>query len=75
MMTGMYRNMGGNIPGGNFLRGTVEGGSLMGGNISLKVHKQIFLRTAFFHITPLVAISELRIWKKKIYIHKILNSK
>ena len=33
MMTGMFRNMGGNIPGGNFSRGNIPGGILMGGNI------------------------------------------
>ena len=29
---GMFKNMGGNIPGGNFLGGNFPGGSLMGGN-------------------------------------------
>ena len=28
----MFKNMGGNIPGGNFLGGNFPGGSLMGGN-------------------------------------------
>ena len=28
----MVKNMGGNIPGGNFLGGNFPGGSLMGGN-------------------------------------------
>ena len=28
----MFKNMGGNIPGGNFLGGDFPGGSLMGGN-------------------------------------------
>ena len=27
----MFKNMGGNIPGGNFLGGNFPGGSLMGG--------------------------------------------
>ena len=34
-----------------------------------------YLRTPFFHIIPLVAASGFRIWKEKIYIHKILNDK
>ena len=29
---GIFKNMGGNIPGGNFLGGNFPGGSLMGGN-------------------------------------------
>ena len=29
---GMFKNMGGNIPGGNFLGGNFPGWSLMGGN-------------------------------------------
>ena len=29
---GMFKNMGGNIPGGNFLGGNFPGGSLLGGN-------------------------------------------
>ena len=29
---GMFKNMGGNIPGGNFLGGNFPGRSLMGGN-------------------------------------------
>ena len=29
---GMFKNMGGNIPGGNFLGGNFPRGSLMGGN-------------------------------------------
>ena len=29
---GMFKNMGVNIPGGNFLGGNFPGGSLMGGN-------------------------------------------
>ena len=29
---GMFKNMGGNIPGGNLLGGDFPGGSLMGGN-------------------------------------------
>ena len=28
----MFKNMGGNIPGGNFLGGNFPGGTLMGGN-------------------------------------------
>ena len=28
----MFKNMGGNIPGGNLLGGNFPGGSLMGGN-------------------------------------------
>ena len=28
----MFKNMGGNIPGGNFLGGNFPGGSLLGGN-------------------------------------------
>ena len=28
----MFKNVGGNIPGGNFLGGNFPGGSLMGGN-------------------------------------------
>ena len=29
---GIFKNMGGNIPGGNFMGGNFPGGSLMGGN-------------------------------------------
>ena len=29
----MFKNMGGNIPGGNFLGGNFPGESLMGGNL------------------------------------------
>ena len=29
---GIFKNMGGNIPGGNFLGGNFPGGSFMGGN-------------------------------------------
>ena len=29
---GMFKNMGANIPGGNFLGGSFPGGSLLGGN-------------------------------------------
>ena len=29
---GIFKNMGGNIPGGNFMGGNFSGGSLMGGN-------------------------------------------
>ena len=59
----------------SYFEDIVGGFQLIKKKPSLKVYKQILLRTRFFHIIPLVAISELRVWKGKKYIHKILNSK
>ena len=54
----MFKNMGGNIPGGNFLGGNFPGGSLMGGN---------FPDT---EITKLIIISVIYNGNKRLTFHE-----